>query len=98
MVRITEKAGEARHNLISHMRHKKDSRLTKRLSSNAQLVDIANHELELKKRIPEKVEEGDKRHEEHMKMSTKSMNSLTGAISNGFQILQGILGQNNAPQ
>ena len=55
------------------MRHKKDSRLTKRLSSNAQLVDIANQELELKKRILEKVEEGDKRHEEHMKMFTEDV-------------------------
>ena len=40
LVRITEKVGEARHNVISHMRHNKDSRLTIRLSSNAQLVDI----------------------------------------------------------
>ena len=87
MVRITEKVGEARHKVISHMRHKKD-RLTIRLSSNAQLVDIANQELELKKRILEKGEEGDKRHEEHTKMFTESMNSLTGAISKGSKFLK----------
>ena len=47
-VKITETVGEARNTLISHMRHKKDSRLRKRLSSNAQLEDIANQEIELK--------------------------------------------------
>ena len=81
----------SRRSLIQHLKEKKDSKLTKRLSTEAQLLDTAKQEIAMKKRIMESIEESEKKHEQQMKTFTDSMNALTSVIGNGFAMLQGLM-------
>ena len=83
--------GTARRDLIKNMQEKKDAKLSKRLSTDAKLLDLAAQEIALKKRALQKIEEGDKKHGENMKIFADSMKSLTNVISNGLTMLQGML-------
>lgn len=85
--------GEFRRNLVKHLQEKKDSKLTKRNAAEAQLLDTAKQEIALKKRGMDMMEESDKNHEKRMKKFEDSINNLTAVISNGFNMLQGLLQQ-----
>ena len=82
---------EARRSLLSNLREKKDGKLTKRLSTDAQLLDTAKQEIALKKRGIEMIEEADKKHKETMQKFSESVNTLSAVIGNGFMMLQGLL-------
>eukprot|EP00112_Aurelia_sp_Birch-Aquarium-sp1_P016380 Seg3708.3 transcript_id=Seg3708.3/GoldUCD/mRNA.D3Y31 product="hypothetical protein" protein_id=Seg3708.3/GoldUCD/D3Y31 len=83
--------GQVRRNLIQHLKEKRDSKLTKRISTDAQLMDIAAQELKIKKQMLTRMEENDRRHEENMKVFADSMKSLAGIISQGFNMIQTIM-------
>ena len=83
--------GQVRRNLIQHLREKRDGKLTKRISTDAQLMDIAAQELKIKKQMLTRMEENDRKHEENMKVFADSMKSLTGIISQGFIMIQTIM-------
>jgi len=84
---------DKRRSLLEHLKRKKDEKLTKRLSVDAQLLDMAQQEIAIKRRAMEKMEEGEAKHEETMKMLTNNMTALTNVIANGFSMLQGLMYQ-----
>ncbi len=77
-----------RWELVKNLKEKKDSRLTKRLSVETQLLDTAKQELALKRKILERVEELDQRNADEMKMFRESINALTTVIGSGLIVLQ----------
>ena len=83
--------GEARRSLIKHLQTSRNSKLTKRISADAQLLDIAKEEIALKRKAMEKMDEADKRFGNSIQGIANSMNSLTAAITGGFNLLQGML-------
>ena len=83
--------GEARRNLVKHLWTSRNSKLTKRISADAHLLDIAKEEIALKRKAMEKMDEADKRFENSIQGIANSMNSLTAAITGGFNLLQGML-------
>ena len=93
----TEKASNdmavARGNLLTYLREKTDSKLSKRTSAEAQLLDIAREELKLKKATLASIEASKEKHAATMQMFGENLQNLTSVISNGFGMLQGILTQ-----
>ena len=83
--------GEARRNLVKHLQTSRNSKLTKRISADAHLLDIAKEEIAFKRKAMEKMDEADKRFENSIQGIANSMNSLTAAITGGFNLLQGML-------
>ena len=90
--------GEARRNLVKRLQTSRNSKLTKRISADAHLLDIAKEEIALKRKTMEKMDEADKRFENSIygfensiHGIANSMNSLTAAITGGFNLLQGML-------
>ena len=87
----TKDMASARRNLLSHLKEKKDSKLSKRTSAEAQLLDIAREELKLKKATLASIESSKQKHAATMQMFGENLQNLTSVISNGFGMLQGIL-------
>ena len=90
---IVKDMEEFRISLVKHLQEKKDSKLTKKLAVDAQSLDIAKQELDLKKRGIEMMEEVEKQQEKRMKMFENSRNTLTAVMSNGFSMLQSMFQQ-----
>ena len=88
-----ESMKDKRRGLLEHLKRKKDEKLTKCLSVDARLLDMAQQEIAIKRRAMEKMEEGEAKHEESMKMLTNNMTALTNVIANGFGMLQGLMYQ-----
>ena len=82
---------EFRRNLIKHLLQKNVSKLTKRNAAEAQLLDPAKQEIALKKREMDMMEVSGKNHKKSMKNFEESINNLTTVISNGFNMLQGMM-------
>ena len=80
--------GACRRDLLVHLKSKRDSKLTKRTSSEAQLLESTRQEITVKKRIVESIELAEKKHEEQMEKFNENMNSLTAVIGNGFAMIQ----------
>ena len=51
---------ETRRELLKHLEDKRSAKLSKRLPTDAQRLDIAKQELQLKRQALEKIEEGEK--------------------------------------
>ena len=88
---LKKNMSEARRNLVKHLQTSRNSKLTKRISADAHLLDIAKEEIALKRKAMEKMDEVDKRFENSIQGIANSMNSLTAAITGGFNLLQGML-------
>ena len=69
------------------IREKKDSKLTKRLSTDNQMLTIARDELQLKRKVIEQMEGTDKKHQKTMENLLQGVNTLTSALNNGFNLL-----------
>ena len=82
---------EFRRNLIKQLLQKNVSKLTKRNAAEAQLLDPAKQEIALKKREVDMMEVSGKNHKKGMKNFEESINNLTTVISNGFNMLQGMM-------
>ena len=92
---LSEKAPKdmalARRNLLSHLNEKKDSKLSKRTAADAQLLDMAREELKLKKAPLSSIQSSQEKHAATMQMFGEKLKNSTTVISNGFEMLQGIL-------
>eukprot|EP00794_Sanderia_malayensis_P020624 gene20624-22659_t len=86
----------ARRNLLAHLKEKKDSKLSKRTSGDAQLLDIAREELKLKKATLASIESSKEKHAATMDMFGENFKDLTKVISNGFGMLQQVLSNVNS--
>ena len=53
---------EIRRHLVKNLKEKKDCKLTKRMSTDAQLLDTTKQEIALKQQAMEKIEEADLKH------------------------------------
>ena len=51
---------ETRRRLLKNLQEKRSAKLSKRLSTDAQRLDIAKQELQLKRQASERIEEGEK--------------------------------------
>ena len=51
---------ETRRELVKHLQEKRTAKLSKRLSTDTQLLDIVKQEIQLKRKALEKIEEGEK--------------------------------------
>ncbi len=99
---VIKDMGKARRELLKNIKDKKDSKLIKRHSVDAQLLDAAKEEIALKKRALEMMESADRTHAETMQSFLQSMNTMAASIWNEFTMLQGLLQQprlspNNQP-
>ena len=91
--KATKDMADARGNLLSYLKERKDSKLSKRTSAKAQLLEIAREELKLKKASLTSIESSKGKHAATMQMFGENLKNLTHVISNGFGMLQGILSQ-----
>ena len=82
---------KVRRELARNLKERRDSRLTKRLSVEAQLLDTAKQEIALKKRALERIEELDANHKEEKKMFQESITTLTNTIADGFNMLHQVM-------
>ena len=80
--------GACRRDLLVHLKSNRDSKLTKRTSSETQVLESTRQEITLKKRIMESIELAEKKHEEQMKTLNENMTSLTAVIGNGCAMIQ----------
>ncbi len=71
--------------------------MTKRLSTEAQLFDLGKQEMDLKRKALDRVEMLDAENKEEMKVLKKSINALTAAVSNRFNMLHQFMQQHRAP-
>ena len=60
------KNDEGRRSLVKFLHHKRDSKLTKKVGADAQLMAIAKEELMLKRKVTENMEESGKKHQKTM--------------------------------
>ena len=81
------------NNLLTHLKERRNARMTKRTSAEAQIIDITKEDLSIKKKMLEKLEEGDRKHDENMKVVNETMQSLTKVIEHGFTMMQQLMQQ-----
>ena len=89
----TDQKKEDRRNLISHIKEKKDSRVTKKLSTENQLLALGKEELSLKRKMIEKMDESESKYQKTMETFAHSLSSLSATINSGFAMLGNILQQ-----
>ena len=81
--------------LDSKLKGYKQEKLKRKLSVESQLLHIAQDEIQIKKKLIEKIESMDKMHAIHMKKLQVNMQQLTGSIADGFSMLRQIMNQPN---
>ena len=77
--------------LNTRLKGYRQKKLKRKLSVDAQLLNIAQEDMEIKKRIITKIEEMDKQQAENMKKMTLNMEQLTGSIVEGFAMLRQVM-------
>ena len=71
---------------MKHLEEKRSAKLSKRLSTDTQRLDIAKQELQLKRQAVEKIEEGEKKHLKTSQTFAHSIFKLTKVICKSFPI------------
>ena len=79
---------ERRNLLDAKLRGHKQEKLKRKLSTDNQLLTIAQEEMQMKKRLLDKMDVMDKEHSQHMARLSTSMEQLTGSIADGFVMLR----------
>lgn len=82
---------ERRDLLNTRLKGYRQEKLKRKLSVDAQLLNIAQEDMEIKKRIITKIEDMDKQQAENMKKMTLNMEQLTGSIVEGFAMLRQVM-------
>ena len=72
-----DKVAERRQLLQKQLRGKRDSKLTKKLSTDNQLLAVAREDLQLKRKVLDQMEEADKKHHKTMDSLLQGFTSLT---------------------
>lgn len=83
--------------LNAKLRGHKQDKLKRKLSVDTQLLSIAQEELQLKKRILDKMDNMDNDHSQNMARLSTSMEQLTGSIADGFAMLREMMQSNSLP-
>jgi hypothetical protein len=78
---------ERRNLLDAKLRGHKQEKLKIKLSTDNQLLTISQEEMQMKKRLFDKMDRMDKKHSQHMARLSTSMQQLTGSIADGFAML-----------
>lgn len=77
--------------LNSRLKGYKVEKLKRKLPVDTQLFNISQEELQIKKKLVEKMDNMDRTYTTHMEKLTTNMERLTGSISDGFALLRQIL-------
>ena len=77
--------------LNTRLKGYRQEKLKRKLSVDAQLLNISQEDIKIKKRIITKIEDMDKKHEENMKKMTSNMQKLIGSIVEGFAMLRQVM-------
>ena len=88
-----DKVGEQRQLLQKQLRGKRHSKLTKKLSTDNQLLAVAKEDLQLKRKVLDQMEEADKKHQKTMDSLLQGFTSLTSTLNNGFGLVSSLLSQ-----
>lgn len=94
----SNKVAERRQLLQKQLKGKRDSKLTKKLSTDNQLLAMAREDLQLKRKVLDQMEEADKKHQKTMNLLLQGLKSLTSALNNGFGLVGSLLSQPAAAQ
>ena len=86
-----DKVTERRQLLQKQHKGKRDSKLTKKLSTYNPLLAVAREDLQLKRKVLDQMEEADKKHQKTMDSLLRGFTSLTSALNNGFGIVGSLL-------
>ncbi len=78
------KTAKKRSEMVQFLKERKDEKLTKRLSTDPQLVDIAKDDVAIKKKAYERLDTVTEKYDMHMKAIADNMTALTSAVTNGF--------------
>lgn len=84
---------ERRDLLNNRLKSYRQDKLKRKLSVDAQLLNIAKEDMEMKKRIFSKMDDIDRQQGENMKRLTSNMEQLTGSIVEGFAMLRQVMQQ-----
>ncbi len=82
---------ERRDLLNARLKDYRQEKLKKNLSVDTQLLNIAQEDMEMKKRIITKIDDMDKQQAENMKKMTSNMEQLTSSIVEGFAMLRQVM-------
>lgn len=85
----TQKCKAEESFLITH-RHKN---LKRKINTDVQLLKIVEEELEVKKRLLEKMEKAEDLYQDNMAMLSSSMQTLSESISQGFTLIHRMMSQ-----
>ena len=88
-----KKLGERHRKSAQFLKDKRNVKLGKQDSKEAQLLECAKEKVPLKKCALEMLEESERQHENTMRKFSESIHALTNAISSGFVIMQGKMQQ-----
>ena len=94
----SDKVTERRQLLQNQLKGKRDSKSTKKLSTDNQLLAMAREDLQLKRKVLDQMEEADKKHQKTMDSLHQGFTSLTSALNNGFGLVGSLLSQPAAAQ
>lgn len=86
---------EGRRSLLKLLHDKRDSKLTKKVGTDVQLMAIAKEELILKRKVAEKMEESEKKYQKTMDSFAAGLTALTATINSGFTMLGNLLNHAN---
>ena len=90
-----EKTVDARRNLISKLKEKKNSKLVKKTTTENGILALGHEELQLKKRMIDQLEKSEEKFMESMQSFTASLHSLSSTLQNGFNMLGMMMQQNH---
>ena len=93
---VTTPRDETRRSLLKFLNGKKDDKLNKRLSTDKQLIAIANEELTLKRKVAEKMEESEKKYQKTMDSFAEGLKDLTTTLNSGFKMVGSLLNHSQA--
>ena len=88
---------ERRNLLDAKLRGYKQEKLKRKLSTDSQLLTIAQEEMQMKKRLFDKMDRMDQEHSQHMVRLSTSMEQLTGTIADGFAMLREMIQSSALP-
>ena len=83
---------ERRDLLDSKLKDYKGEKLKRKLPVDSHLLSISQEELEIKKKLLDRMEIMDKTYSSHMQKLSSNMERLTASISDGFDLLRNIMG------
>ena len=97
-MQLQESTVNKRRNLLDgKLRGHKQEKLKRKLSTDSQLLTIAQEEMQMKRRLLDKMDCMDKEHSQQMARLNTSMEQLTGSIADGFAMLREMMQSSALP-